>query len=494
MDHLSPLPEELAMTLLDYLVLQPDLIFVSHVSRRWRGLVKAHPAFWRTIQLRDPQIIAEIRIPQIERVQAQLLASTCTGLTVDLDLWRTLAPDPVPDASQLEFLRQQVGALSVTLTQNMCRVATLKMVVNHEIAGSLESGGVFKADSPLLERLDIEICDQQDELTEDVLFDWKILHCSPQLSALRLIRVPIISLHELSTHSMLEEFAWWPYPAIKVPTQLTRLDHFLDQLPRLRSLELLGSPVTVEAGNIDDVFLRLTRLKYFGLDNSILRELEITQLKHVPRIRVRNPSISTVQNLLAHFCDVTSSSIEPPGLHFDLWPFESTRVAQPMVVSELSSSSRARVLDFHSYLWLPHVPAMEDLANRVTRLSVPATEWDELIEALRSAKALTELVLRVTDDADAEMNLHAGRRLASCHQLRSLTLQAAQKAYERGRLVLTSASTFCDFVHHAIDPTAHRKMRLICDMVQWATSIPEGSPSPSELLESYFISVEEITE
>jgi len=135
---------------------------------------------------------------------------------------------------------------------------------------------------------------------------------------------------------------------------------------------------------------------------------------------------------------------------------------------------------------------MNDLAGRVTKLSVPTREWNTLMEALHGAQALAELVLRLSHDSDASSNLLPSSQAADCKGLRCITLLAAQRPYQRGTMVQVSVLIVRDFIQSSIHVVTHRKMRLVLDMVQWDEQEDLTLSSPKVILEPYCVSIESL--
>lgn len=494
MDFSSLLADELVIGIMDELELQPDLIRVSHVSQRWRSLVYVHPAFWRTIKINDAPIDAQYASPKWDLACAQLLASTGAGIVVKFDIRRGQGECVRRDALDQENSNdkpcgQQVQTLAATLALSMLRVIALEVATPYQVAKLLEQGGVFAGSWSLLERLKVDITDDEGSNGDCLSFDWAILRRLPKLRTLRLIHVHIQTLGRMPSHAVLEEFAWLPHPNANPFMRLPRLDQFAQQFPQLRSLELFGHSREFEVGDPSIALRRLAEFEYLRLSEGELRNLGADGLERVTSIHVLGASTPTFEALLQHFrFDGRKRVLEPPGLHFDLWPIEKVRMIQPMVVSELIPGGRARIFDFvnfHAYTWMPNVSSVATFANRVTKLSIPGMDWDQFIEALCNAEALTELVVRFTDDVDAIMNLRPHSRPACCRHLRSFTLQAVQKPYTGSAAVMVSSPLLRDFVRTNIDPEAHGKMRLVCDMVELV-----DKDIPPTLLQPYFTSIE----
>ena len=136
------------------------------MSQRWRSLVYAHPAFWRTITIHDAPIDAQYAFTKWDLACAQILASTDTGIVVKLDIRRGQGEYVRHDAldqgdSNDAPYGQQVQKLAVTLAQSMHRVIALEVTTPYQVAKLLEQGGVFAGSWSLLERLKVDITDDE---------------------------------------------------------------------------------------------------------------------------------------------------------------------------------------------------------------------------------------------------------------------------------------------------------------------------------------------
>jgi len=478
-DIATTLPGELACAIFDHLPLRPDLIRISHVSQRWRELARTHSSFWKCVDLRDngfSRCSSEYSL-----MRAQLQASEATGLMIRIDINREddywTESDSKEDSDSQGEESDEEGVtiplkllvdMAHLLKQNIHRIAQLRLNLSPMVLSHLNYINLFEMPAPLLEELEVVV--REVVTGRRCSFDWSCIQRAPKLRVLRM-QVDLAQKDNYKSldysHSCLEELQW--KPVFDADIQLPPVEKLLDFFPRLRFLSLPEQLDRQDFNNPAAASARLAGFDWLGLPDEVLNLLDIARLTRVPHLYVYDPVPTAIHDIVSHFLHEEraqdhESSMQP--LHVQNWPWDSDAWRQPFIVTELSPPGRVRAIDIVRYTWLPNIPAMGAISNRVTRLAAPMKEWQELIEAFCGVPALIELTILVSSSNDRAHFQRQPGVVQSPH-LKRIVLQAAQKTYAPPRPVELYPRDFAAFIERAINPDVRRGMDLIVEGINW---------------------------
>jgi len=428
------LPDELILKTLDHLELRPSLIRVSHVSQRWRALAISHPTFWKSITVCNTGG-EEPKLSAYSLALAQLQSSQNPGIEVRLDVrpgqqtwddpWATgCLDDELPKKGDLLL------DLCLTIVQHLPRISSLCLAATHRVLTLMSDHSMFINLSPYLEQLELSVS-PHDEGDPPFIFHWSSVKLMPRLRSLCLRRIDTVSISDSEfglplpySYEGLQELVWRrssSHTAIRGPV----VDELLQRFPSLHTLQLLKVPRDLIPAP-ERLMARLAALRNLALSDGFMRLLDIARLSQVPRLRVRGASLSTIDKILEHFLNDqpptskgNETSTSAPSLEIDLRSSGHGWDGCPLSFMELVPGGRRRDFEIVASTWMPHVPAMPKIAQRVTKLSVRINDWLELFEALDGAPALEELVVRLRNVGELGYN----SPMVRCPKLVSFVLQ-----------------------------------------------------------------------
>lgn len=348
-DATAILPYELIHAVFDHVTLS-DVIRASHVSQRWRALAFQHPTYWHSVEVHEAED-APLRPSILQRAAAQL--SRCSSYPVQVAITRHF---PLGQGEDLEFLRALMG--------NMHRIGKLSI--------------------------------QTDYFAMETAYTTMLSSSgNARTCGTRALPPSVSSLRELTLVN------------VKIPTRcaefqtvtdlcylmddrsILSLDWLSEAFPNLQRLSLHG----VDFGPSEPAGRTVTwvgSLCHLALDATAFAKIAcVPGVPKINSIHIQDPRVGDVSVLVSHF--------QEGQLQVDLQEWNSSR--QPMTITESPSGLR-RVMDFVDYVWLPDVPTLPAVSARVTELSLPMDNWDEMFTAFSHIPSLVRLAVGLDEDSD----------------------------------------------------------------------------------------------
>ncbi|EJD47848.1 hypothetical protein AURDEDRAFT_183953 [Auricularia subglabra TFB-10046 SS5] len=360
MDITLLLPTELMWAILNHSTL-PDVVRASLVCQRWRSIAFEHKQYWSQIVLHDTHASA-LRRTEAELAIARLSRSSAAPVDADVVLYNS---------------QDWIDDLLACIRENLHRFRDLRVRLPKQYHQQLRS--LVSTTAPLLEHLELAAPRVTWELLRSLTPNFASL--VPQLRALRLSRFTIddADREQFDTVQELSLRGSTSLDAGLLASRFPNARHFTHRGRMLEfpSKEALSSSVTAW----------LRGLQYLSLHHISLESIaDWSAIKHIPTIRVDNPTVETTDTLLCHF--------GKGEILVDLERYVFPR--QPLTVRQLSTGL-TRILDFVDWVWLPDVPQFSVLAPQVAEVSLPAGSWEEAFVAIGDPPLLRHITVQLDE-------------------------------------------------------------------------------------------------